>query len=67
MTTAITVNGEPREVAAGTSLRDVLAPLGLDRPGIAAALNGAPLARAQWVRALAPGDAVIVIEMVAGG
>jgi len=68
MSGAITLNGEPRELPAdGATLRALLAPLGLDRPGVAAAVNGDPVARAHWERPLAAGDAVLVLEMVAGG
>lgn len=64
----ISVNGSPREVAEGVTLGALLAQLGIERSGIAVALNervvrGANLAE----QALRDGDVVEIIRATAGG
>jgi sulfur carrier protein len=64
----LTVNGEARAVADGTTVGRLLADLGVVPPGIAVAVNervvpGANLAE----HALREGDAVEIIRAVAGG
>lgn len=60
----ITVNGDPREVHEGTTLRALA-----DRPsGIAIALNGVVVPAASWsATRLAAGDAVEVVTAHQGG
>lgn len=75
--TTIRVNGEEREVAAGASLEDLVADLvpgacddspdGRPR-GVAAAINGAVVARGAWAEtALRADDAVEIVTAVQGG
>ncbi|MFD5509837.1 sulfur carrier protein ThiS [Streptomyces sp. NPDC059761] len=64
----ISVNGEPREIAAGTTLDAVVATLTAAPSGVAAALNETVVPRGQW--ALTPvgeGDRVEVLTAVQGG
>lgn len=64
----ISVNGTSREVAEGTSLADLLAELGVDRTGIAVALNDRVVRGAAFAdQALREGDAVEIIRAAAGG
>ena len=64
----ITVNGERREFAAGTSVAAVVSLLGARPRGTAVAVNGEVVPRGQWsTRTLAPGDAVEVLVAVQGG
>jgi sulfur carrier protein len=65
----LTVNGEPRETTPAT-LTDLIRHEGLDptRRGLAVALNGQAVPRAQWdTTALAPGDAVEIVKPFSGG
>ncbi len=65
---AIVVNGEPREIAAGSSVADFLAALGRDPRTVAIELNGDILPRAAYAgRALAAGDRLEVVHFVQGG
>jgi thiamine biosynthesis protein ThiS len=64
----LTVNGRPREVAAGASLPALLDELAIDRRVIAVALNGEVLPRDQYdATILREGDRVEVVRMVGGG
>jgi sulfur carrier protein len=65
----IFVNDQRRALADGTVLASLLAELGLaERKGIAAALNGGVVARADWAtRPLTAGDRVVVIQAAQGG
>ncbi len=64
----LTVNGEPREVAAGTTLDALIATLGLRRDGIAAALNDEVVPRGRHAGTpLHDGDRLELIVAVAGG
>lgn len=64
----LSVNGEPREAAAGAALAALLAALGVDLRRIAVAVNGAVVPRAEWDRlALAEGDRIEIITAVGGG
>lgn len=63
----ILLNGEPREVQAGT-LAQLCAELGLDGPRVATALNGDFVARDARERAvLNEGDAVEIVAPMQGG
>ncbi|MFI1322397.1 sulfur carrier protein ThiS [Streptomyces rochei] len=64
----ISVNGEPREVAAGTALDTLVGTLTSAPSGVAAALNETVVPRARWAAtALADGDRVEVLTAVQGG
>ncbi|MEU3345746.1 sulfur carrier protein ThiS [Streptomyces sp. NPDC006700] len=64
----ISVNGEARRVAPGTSLGTVVRTLSAAPSGVAAALNETVVPRARWAStALAEGDRVEVLTAVQGG
>ncbi|MCF3183812.1 MULTISPECIES: sulfur carrier protein ThiS [unclassified Streptomyces] len=64
----ISVNGEPREVAAGTTLDAVVATLTAAPSGVAAALNETVVPRGQWpLTTVGDGDRVEVLTAVQGG
>ena len=63
------VNDQPRTLAAGAVLADLLRDLGLaDRQGIAIAINDEVAPRSTWlVRTLVEADSVLVIQATQGG
>lgn len=64
----VTVNGERRELAEGTTLAAVVALLTAAPSGIAAAVNETVVPRGRWSgTALADGDRVEVLTAVQGG
>ena len=67
----VLINGEQREIPAGSTLPDVLRSLQIDPlhgRGIAVAVNDEVVRRANWQGvALAPGDRVEVITATQGG
>jgi sulfur carrier protein len=64
----VTVNGEPRELAGGTTVADLVAALGLGPRRIAVELNRAIVPRAEYAaRPLGEGDTVEIIHFVGGG
>jgi sulfur carrier protein len=65
----IFVNDEPHALARPSTLAGLLRELGLaDRKGVAAAVNGAVVPRAEWPsRSLAEKDRVLVIRATQGG
>jgi thiamine biosynthesis protein ThiS len=64
----IVLNGEPRQVAAGSSVLDLLSALGRHPKTVAVELNGDILPReAYGARTLAPGDRLEVVHFVQGG
>lgn len=64
-TVRIHVNGEPRDVPAGTTLAGLL---GEPQPGLAAAVNGHVVPGAEWARTrLEDGDRVEFVRAVGGG
>ncbi|MEU6868937.1 sulfur carrier protein ThiS [Streptomyces sp. NPDC046876] len=64
----ISVNGEPREVAAGTTLASVVATLTTAPSGVAAALNETVVPRGQWpLTAVGEGDRIEILTAVQGG
>ncbi|WP_030203622.1 sulfur carrier protein ThiS [Streptomyces sp. NRRL S-87] len=64
----VSVNGEPREVAAGTTLDVLVATLTSAPSGVAAAVNETVVPRGQWrATALGEGDRVEVLTAVQGG
>ncbi|MEU6994834.1 sulfur carrier protein ThiS [Streptomyces sp. NPDC046465] len=65
---AVSVNGEARDVASGTTLEALVATLSAAHSGVAAAVNETVVPRAQWpATALAEGDRVEVLTAVQGG
>jgi sulfur carrier protein len=64
----LNVNGEPLEVAAGTTVADVIGALGCGTRGVAVAVNTHLVRRGAWPEAeLADGDNIEVLHAVAGG
>ncbi|MBT2399950.1 sulfur carrier protein ThiS [Streptomyces sp. ISL-100] len=64
----ISVNGETREVVAGTTLGALVATLTKAPSGVAAALNETVVPRGQWdATALGDGDRIEVLTAVQGG
>lgn len=64
----IRVNGEPREIAAETTISALLEALGAPVQGVAVAVNGEVVPRARHRETtLRPGDRVEVIRAVGGG
>lgn len=64
----LSVNGEPREIADGTTLAALLDELGVRRDGSAVALNDDVVPRARHGEtALRDGDRLEIIVAVAGG
>jgi len=65
---SIRVNGEPRTVAAGISVAELIEALGLTGRKLAVAVNRDVVPRAQHrARRLASGDRVEILEAVGGG
>jgi sulfur carrier protein len=64
----VTINGEPREIPAGTSLAQLIRQVTDQQTGIAVAVNGEVVPRRAWpATALADGDQVEVVTAVQGG
>ncbi|MFJ1702263.1 sulfur carrier protein ThiS [Kitasatospora sp. NPDC088346] len=64
----LTVNGEPRELPAATTLAEVVAQLSKAPSGVAAALNEAVVPRGSWGETvLSAGDRVEILTAVQGG
>lgn len=64
----ISVNGERRDVAAGTALDSVVRSLVAAPSGVAAAVNETVVPRTQWANtSLGEGDRVEVLTAVQGG
>ena len=64
----VIVNGEPREIAAGTTIEALVASLGMDRRRIAVERNAEIVPRALHAATLlAEGDRVEIVTMVGGG
>jgi sulfur carrier protein len=64
----VTVNGEPRTLATGATVADLVVGLGLGPRRIAVEVNRAVVPRAEYgATPLAEGDAVEVIHFVGGG
>ncbi|OIK03404.1 thiamine biosynthesis protein ThiS [Streptomyces monashensis] len=65
---SISVNGERREIVAGTALDSVVRSLAAAPSGVAAAVNETVVPRAQWANTpLGEGDRVEVLTAVQGG
>ena len=64
----ITVNGEPRQLPAGSTLADALAANGQPAASFASAVNSEFVARdARASTSLADGDAVFTFQAITGG
>lgn len=64
----VTLNGEPRDVPAGTTVEQVVSLLTDQPTGVAAAVNGEVLPRRAWSGTpLADRDQVEVVTAVQGG
>lgn len=67
-TLSVTVNGERRAVARGTTLAALVAELTDARGGVAAAVNEHVVPRGQWTATeLGEGDRVEILTAVQGG
>ena len=68
MTRQITVNGEPRAIAEGETLADLVAALGQPPQTLATAVNGEFVPRsARGTVQLRDGDAVFTFQPITGG
>ena len=66
--TAVTLNGEPRELPAGATVATVVRELGADGRGVAVALDGEVVPRAEWGRTeVREGQQLEVLRAVQGG
>jgi sulfur carrier protein len=64
----ITVNGEARDVVRARNVAELIEELGLPAPAILVEHNGVALRRDEWLsRALADGDRIELVRIVAGG
>jgi sulfur carrier protein len=65
----VTINGDDREVAAGTKVVDVVSELaGERRTGIAIALNGEVVPKSRWSEVVVDdGDRLEVLSAIGGG
>ena len=64
----ITINGQPREVAPGTTVEQLIRQVTDQETGIAAALNGEVVPRRAWpATRLANRDQVEIVTAVQGG
>jgi len=67
-TIQVYVNGEPRQVAGGTTVAALVGQLGFDARTLLVEFNGEPLARDRWgSTALAGGDKLELFRVSAGG
>lgn len=68
MSVHVTVNGQPREIAADTTVGQLVATVTGLVAGVAAAVNGQVVPRRSWpVTRLRDGDQVEVVTAVQGG
>jgi sulfur carrier protein len=64
----ISVNGETRQLASGTTVRDVVTWLTGNPEGCAVAVNDSVIPRSAWpARTVEPGDRIEVLTAVQGG
>lgn len=67
-TVRVTVNGEPTDYPEGTTLDAVVETLGIDRRGVAVAVDREVVPRSEWATlVLREGCAVEVVSAAAGG
>ena len=66
--TAVTLNGEPRELPAGATVETAVRELGADDRGVAVALDGEVVPRAEWANTeVREGQQLEVLRAVQGG
>lgn len=64
----IVVNGQPHEVDKGTHLLALLQRLGIGEKGVAIAIGGRVIVRANWcTHILAPDEEITIIRATCGG
>lgn len=64
----ITVNGDVREVAAGSTVASMLQQLGIDHERVAVELNRAIVRKPEWRSTPVPENAQVeIVEFVGGG
>ena len=63
----VVVNGAARELAAGSTVTQLLATEGSPDRGIAVAVNGAVLPRGRWTDEVPDGAVVEIVTAVQGG
>ena len=64
----IAINGEPRVIERAVNVAELIEELALPAPAILVEHNGLALRRDEWpVRALAEGDRIELVRIVAGG
>jgi sulfur carrier protein len=64
----VTLNGEPRELAAATTVADLLALIGLDTRKVAVERNEEIVPRSAYAATrLASGDALEIVHFIGGG
>lgn len=64
----VVVNGEPRDIAHGTTLETLLDAMDANRSGVAAAVDGQVVGRGQWPQTiLTEGADIAVLTAVQGG
>ncbi|MGE3465667.1 MAG: sulfur carrier protein ThiS [Pyrinomonadaceae bacterium] len=67
-TITIQLNGEKREIVAGSDLVDLLEHFSLPAQRVAVELNGAVIRRTEWAgTTLGDGDKIEVVHFVGGG
>ena len=65
---AVHVNGEPYPIEGGLSVDGLVDALGLDRRGLAVAVNGEVVPRSTWAgHGLADGDQIEILTIAQGG
>jgi sulfur carrier protein len=68
VTTSTTVNGEPCDLAAGSTVAALVAEWCPSPRGVAVAVNGEVVPRSTWERTeVIPGDVVEIVSAAAGG
>lgn len=64
----IQLNGEPREITAGTTVGELVTTVSADGSGCAVAVNGEVIPRTSWSEhVIAAGDRVEILTAVQGG
>jgi sulfur carrier protein len=63
----IELNGQPHDIAADTTVSDLVTALARNASGCAVAVNGVVVPRGDWQRGVAAGDRVEVLTAVQGG
>ena len=64
----VIVNGTPREIPEGLTVKDLVAHLGLSEGPVAVEINRAIVPRAEHAsRAVAAGDTIEIVHFVGGG